>query len=109
MAKRKPAPKATIYRKDVRSIPTRTDPASVEEETIRRVDRTLGTIGDFLSRWDSSDLKPESMYPHVQRIKRFQQELSAWEREAVKARSKADDGARMKRLRDFVLICRTYS
>ncbi len=109
MAKRKPAPKASIYRKDVAGIPTRTDPVSVEEETIRRVDRTLGTIGDFLARWSSSGLKPESMYPHVQRIKRFQQALTSWQREAVRARSRADDEARMKRLRDFVLICRTYS
>lgn len=106
MAKRRPIPKAKIFSKD---IPVRTDPASVEEETIRRVDRTLSTIGDFIIKWDSSGLKPENMYPHVQKIKRFQDALTTWQKEAVKARSKADDETRMKRLRDFVLICRTYS
>ena len=49
------------------------------------------------------------MYPHVQKIKRFQDALTTWQKEALRARSKADDETRMKRLRDFVLICRTYS
>lgn len=109
MVKRRPVSKVGISKKDVAGIPVRTDPVSVEEETIRRVDKTLGAIGDFLSRWDSSGLKPESMYPHVQRMKRFKEALVGWQKEAVKARSRADEESRMKRLRDFVLICRTYS
>jgi len=109
MVKKRPATKARIGRKDVASIPMRTDAVSVEEETVRRVERTLTAISTFLSRWDSSGFKPADMYPHITRMKRFREELQAWQKEAVRAKSRQDEGARIERLRNFVLICRTYS
>jgi hypothetical protein len=93
----------------VKRIPEKSDMSFVEEETIQRVDRTISTIEGFLARWDGSRLKPDDMFPQVVKIKRFHDALLSWQKEAVRSRGKEDDAARMKRLQDFVLICRTYS
>jgi hypothetical protein len=104
---RKAIPKARSASE--RRIPDKRNMTSVEETTISRVDRTISTIEEFLARWDASKIKPDDMFPQVVKIKRFKDALLAWQKEAVRARGKADDESRMKRLRDFVLICRTYS
>lgn len=109
MVKRKPATKARIIRKNVASVPMKTDPVSVEEETIRRVEHTLSTISAFLSRWDASGFKPADMYPHITKMKRFKEALQVWQKEAIRGKGRPDEGARIGRLRNFVLICRAYS
>ena len=110
MAKKKPI-KAKAPRKDLvkKKIPVRTDSASVEEETIRRVNRTITSIEDFLARWDAAKTKPDDMFPSVVKMRQFQDALTGWQREAVKAKSRKDEEGRIKRLKDFVLICRMYS
>jgi len=110
MAKKKPvkakAPKKELAKK---KIPVRTDSASVEEETIRRVNRTITSIEDFLARWDAAKAKPGDMFPAVVKMRQFHDALMGWQREAVKAKGKKDEEGRIKRLKDFVLICRMYS
>jgi hypothetical protein len=110
MAKKKPI-KAKVPRKELvkKKIPVRTDSASVEEETIKRVNRTITSIEDFLARWDSAKTKPDDMFPGVLKMRQFHDALMGWQREAVKAKGKKDEEGRIKRLKDFVLICRMYS
>jgi predicted MarR family transcription regulator len=88
-------------------IPVRMDSASIEEQTIERVNRTMSTLGNFLSRWDAAGRKPEVLSPQVARIKRFYDALGGWQKTALRAKGK--DTGRVQRLRDFVLICRMYS
>ncbi|MFH0737578.1 MAG: hypothetical protein V1827_03170 [Candidatus Micrarchaeota archaeon] len=92
-----------------RRIPLKTDVSSVEEETIRRVNHTLETIEDFLSRWETSKIKPDQMLPQISRIRRFHKELSAWQREAQRQKGRGGEDERVKRLEEFVLICTSYS
>ena len=116
MVKKKQAKRMTLKKIPIRKakamaskIPRRADTASLEEDTIRRSARTLATLEGFLSRWDSSRVKPQGMAPEINKIKRFYEGLSRWQRSALKARDKDDDKARVRRLRDFVLLCRSYS
>jgi hypothetical protein len=95
-------------RAEVGGVPVRMDSASIEEQTLERVDRTMANIEDFLSRWEAVR-KPDALFPQVAKIRRFRDALGAWRRMALRGRGKKDDEARMHRLRDFVLICRTYS
>jgi len=95
--------------RSIGKIPVRMDSASIEEQTIERVNRTMATLENFLSRWDASRDRPNGMFPEITRIRRFRDALGAWRRVALKAKRKDDDENRIRRLRDFVLICRTYS
>ncbi len=88
-------------------IPVRIDSASIEEQTMERVGRTMATIGKFLSRWDAAGRKPDAMVSQVARIKQFYDALGAWQRIALRAKGR--EAGRVQRLRDFVLICRIYS
>lgn len=85
------------------------DISSVEEETIKRVNKTIKSIEEFLAKWDGSKLKAEEMLPQVARIKEFHKELAKWQRDAVTNRGRGSYEARMKRLEDFVIICKSYS
>jgi hypothetical protein len=85
------------------------DSASVEKQTIERVERTIATLERFLSRWEESAKKPAVMIPQVAKIKRFHDALGAWQKQASRARRQDDEALRINRLRDFVLICRMYS
>jgi hypothetical protein len=97
-------PKKKTSRK---KIPVKTDVASVEKETIKRVGRAISVIENFLAKWDSSFAKPGSMLPQITRIKRFHDALVKWQREAM--RSQGDEEKSLRRLHDFVTICHTYS
>ncbi len=125
MVKKRPAAKPKIARREVARkavsvkvsakvpvkarVPVKTDVVSVEEETIRRVGRTMASIEEFLAKWDASAVKPDDLFPHVVRIRQFYDALSGWQKEALKDKMKKDQDAIVRRLRDFVLICRTYS
>lgn len=104
MAKKKPSKK-----KSGKGVPKKTDTASVEKETIERANRTITAIEQFLAKWDASNIKPEIMLPQVEKVKKFHNELAKWEKRAVKAQKKSTDKARLKRLHEFVVICRNYS
>ncbi|HSB47405.1 MAG TPA: hypothetical protein VLD37_05300 [Candidatus Bilamarchaeum sp.] len=101
--------KKALPRKNVRRIPVKTDSVSVEEQTIKRVNRTLTTIDNFLAKWDASKIKPDPMLPQIIKIRQFKEALEKWQTEAVKAKGGGDEPTRIRRLRDFVLICRMYS
>jgi hypothetical protein len=110
MVKKKPAAKSKPARKEaVRKVPMKTDMASVEEETIKRVNKTITTLEEFLVRWDASSLKPDDMFPQVIKIRHFHDSLLNWQKAAVKSHGRESEQSRLKRLRDFVLICRSYS
>ncbi|MFH1785658.1 MAG: hypothetical protein ABH842_04475 [Candidatus Micrarchaeota archaeon] len=106
MAKKKTAIKAKP--KKVVSIPKKTDVTSVEQETIRRVEKTISTLEYFLTKWDASKTKPDAMYPHVVRIRRFCHALESWQKNVTETKN-VDDETRTRRLRDFVFICKMYS
>jgi hypothetical protein len=108
MPKKRPVPEEGSDEPSAR-IPLKTDISSVEEETIKRVDRTLTTIEEFLSRWDSSKIKPDEILPQITKVKEFHRELSSWKRDAVRAHGQDNEDERVKRLYDFVLLCRSYS
>lgn len=91
------------------AIPRKIDAASLEDETIKRAGRTLTTLEAFLERWDKSGIKPQGMVPEIAKIKKFHEGLSSWQKNAMKARVNKDDVARRRRLRDFVLLCRSYT
>jgi hypothetical protein len=95
--------------KSAKGIPVRADAASVEKETIRRVDRTIATIGKFLAKWDASDIKPKNMLPEIVRIRKFHDALLSWQRDAVRAQGREDEESRLRRLHDFVVMCNSYS
>lgn len=76
------------------------------EKTMKRVDLTLKKIGDFLKKWESVDAKPDQMVPEISRLKRFRDALAQWKRQAGSSKSEAE---REKLIREFVLICETYS
>ena len=95
------------------SDPEKKDSASdisiVEEETIKRVNKTMKSIDEFLAKWDSSKVKAEEMIPQVAKIKEFHKVLSKWQHDAVMSKGRGSNAERMKRLKEFVLICETYS
>lgn len=80
--------------------------ASVEKETVKRVDQTIKKIEKFLKKWDDSEAKPDQMLPEIGRLKEFRQALLKWKKDAGKSRSEAD---KERLIREFVLICNTYS
>jgi hypothetical protein len=104
MSKKKRSPK----KKSKRSIPRRLDLNSVEDDTLKRVSRTLKTIESFLSRWDSSNAKADDLLPQIMKIRKFHDALATWQNDAMKSKGSDDEETRMRRLRDFVLICQTY-
>lgn len=95
--------------KKVKKVPRRLDIDSVEEDTMKRVGHTLKIIEGFLAKWDAAKARPEDLLPQIMKIRKFHDALQTWQRDAVRTRGKEDDDARMRRLRDFVLICQTYS
>lgn len=101
--------KASAKSRPSKKVPVKNDIASVEDETIKRVDRTLTTIEDFLAKWDQSKTKPDDMLPQIVKIRQFHGALLSWQRSALKGRAKDDEQSKVRRLRDFVLICHTYS
>jgi hypothetical protein len=110
MVKKKAAPKTRISRKETAGkVPVRTDMSSVEDETIKRTGRTISAIENFLAKWDAAKIKPDDMFPQIVKIRQFHDALVSWQKDAVRFKAKADDEGRVKRLRDLVLICRTYS
>jgi hypothetical protein len=113
MAKRKASKKDKSVKKKGKStkrkVPVKTDISSVEEDTIKRANHTITAIEDFLARWDASGIRQEIMVPEVERVKSFHKELVKWQKKALKEHSKSTDKARLKRLHDFVMICRNYS
>lgn len=106
MAKKKNAIKARPTK--VIRIPVRTDIASIEAETIKRVGKTISTLENFLSRWDASKAKPDGMFPQVVKIRKFYQVLASWQKEVARSKN-VNDETRTKRLQDFVFICKNYS
>jgi len=90
-------------------VPKKTDISSVEEATIERVNRTLTSIEGFLAKWDASSIKPDDMFPQIVKVRQFRDALHNWQREALKARGGWNEQSSMRRLREFVLLCRTYS
>ena len=81
---------------------------SVEKETMKRVEKTLETINEFLSRWDEASA-PDDLIPQIVKIRKFYDALSNWKKEAIRTKGIEDDDSRMRRLREFVLLCQTYS
>src|SRR4030042_2352021 len=85
------------------------DISSVEDEALRRVDKTMKTIEDFLARWNASKISSGGVLPEVEKIKEFHTALAQWQRKAAMGRSGSDE-ERMERLEEVVLICRaTFS
>jgi hypothetical protein len=108
MVKKKSASKPKISRKETaKKVPIKTDIASVEEETMKRTDKTIATIEAFLERWDTARMKPDDMFPQIAKIRQFHDALVEWQKEALKSKGKTAEG--VKRLRNLVLICKTYS
>lgn len=104
--------KKKVPRKEgvVKKVPVKTDSTEIEEQTIERVNHTISTIDNFLSKWDATRSKPDSMFPEIVKIRKFYDALSAWQKDALKSKGrKESEDERIRRLRDFVLICRTYS
>ena len=108
MAKR-PSKSHGVPKKAAGKVPVRTSTAAVEEQTIARVERTIRTLDEFLAKWDGAKVKPDELFPQVMKIRQFHEALTSWQRDALKAKKQTDEEGRMKRLRDFVLICRMYS
>jgi len=95
--------------KKAAKVPVKTSTAAVEEQTITRVERTIRSLDEFLAKWDASKVKPDDMFPQVVKIRQFHEALTSWQRDAVKSRRRDDEESRVRRLRDFVMICRMYS
>ena len=81
---------------------------SVEEETMKRVAKTLSTINEFLNKWDEASA-PDDLIPQIVKIRKFRDALSSWKEQALKTKGKEPDETMMRRLQEFVLICQTYS
>lgn len=81
---------------------------SVEEETMRRVQKTLITINEFLSMWNEA-AAPDDYIPQIAKIRKFRDALTKWKKEAIETKGKENPDARFRRLQEFVLICQTYS
>jgi len=80
--------------------------ASVEKETVKRVDVTLRQIEKFLQKWESAKIRPGDMLPDIKRLVQFRDALQQWKKDAGKSKGEAD---KEKLIREFVLICRNYS
>lgn len=102
------AKKKSSKRTDKKKIPVKTDISSVEKETIKRADRTITSIEKFLAKWDASKIKNDAMNPQIEKIRRFHSELVKWQKDALKGHRDADK-TRLRRLQEFVIICRNYS
>jgi hypothetical protein len=100
---------ASVPGKVPKKVMVKTSASAVEESAIERAGRTITALEAFLAKWDSSPNKPDSMFPEVVKIRRFCELLRGWRKEAVGARGKGDEKAMVRRLRDFIVLCRLYS
>ncbi len=112
-AARKTVKKAPARKKTVKALPIsvqKKDINMMEDETFKRVRATLASIEGFLGKWNSSKEQPENMRGEVLRLQRYKKALKKWQRDAEKAKKKKETvGGRMERLREFIMICFTYS
>ncbi len=73
---KKKAPSRVKAAKSVSRIPVKNDISSVEAETIKRVNKTLTNLEDFLAKWDAAKSKPDDMFPQVVKIRQFHDALA---------------------------------
>jgi ribosomal protein S15P/S13E len=92
-----------------KKVPVKTDINSVEKDTVKRVNRTIETIENFLAKWNASGVKPEDMIPHIERIKKFHDELLGWQKDAQKQHGRESEVEKLRRLEAFINICNNYS
>jgi len=91
-------------------FPTDFDVEAAENETIRRVNKTLSAIEKAVASWDASKEKPINLRLKIMHLKRFHSRLSKWEKKMVLSISRHE--ARSKRvllLREFTEICHAYA
>ncbi|HID72443.1 TPA: hypothetical protein EYP38_00760 [Candidatus Micrarchaeota archaeon] len=82
----------------------------MEDETLKKAKQTIASIEKFMRRWEKADSKPRDMQVEVVRLQRYHDALEKWHKEASRARKKGETEAeRIDRLRDFIMICFTYS
>ncbi|MFH1394036.1 MAG: hypothetical protein ABIH29_04100 [Candidatus Micrarchaeota archaeon] len=86
------------------------DLGMLEDDTLKRVKSTLASLDKFLHKWDRTKTHPDEMYNDVRQLQRYRAALGKWYTGAQKARKdKETDSERVSRLREFILICFTYS
>lgn len=96
-ARAKAALPVSIKRKDI---------GMLEDDALRKAQRTLQAIDRFMSGWDALKAKPAVMRPEIIRLQRCREELGRWHAEASKAQArKESDGMKALRLREFIMIC----
>lgn len=87
------------------------DYSKMEKEAIKKAEKILDTVEKFLAKWDDLKKKPSSLNPKISKLKKFHADLSLWQKEAVKSQGKKStkDEDRIKRLKNFVSIYKSYS
>ncbi len=93
----------------IKGIPKKVDLLSVENAAIERAGKAISNISGFLERWNNARQKPEGMLPQVMRMRVFRDALLAWQKEAARQKGRGNDGAREQRLRQFVVLCESFS
>lgn len=90
---------------------TKVDYLQMETEAIKKAQKIIDAVEKFLAKWDSLKKKPDSLNSKILKLKKFHASLVLWQKDAVKSQTKkgTKDEDRIKRLRSFVEIYRSYS
>jgi hypothetical protein len=91
------SPKITVNKKNIRKI---------EKEIFVRVNKTISVLEVAIAAWDASDKKPDEK--RVLRYKALHRALTRLERKLLHRSDDEEFSVRLKRIRDFVHICRLY-
>ncbi|MBU0526928.1 hypothetical protein KKE92_00450 [Candidatus Micrarchaeota archaeon] len=93
--------KSAMYEKDLNVL---------EDETLRKVNKSISALEVALAGWEASKDKPEYLRSKYQKYERFHKELAMWTKKILHARKlKRPVDERVELLRDFVKICSSYS
>lgn len=87
------------------------DYLQMENEAIKKAQKIIDAVEKFLAKWDSLKKKPSSLNSKISKLKKFHASLVLWQKDAVKSQNKKStkDEDRIKRLRSFVEIYKSYS
>jgi len=81
----------------------------IQNETVKKVSKTLSSLEVAIADWDISEEKPEELKQKFKRYKWLHTSLSEWEKKTLKAIGKKDKyETKLQRINEFVKICNAY-
>ena len=78
--------------------------SGLEKTAMEKANRTISAIESAIAAFEGLDTKPEDLGHRIQKLRYYQEELSAWYAAMLKSRGDSAEG-RVARLRKLYEIC----